>query len=148
MFVSFPLNVNVFNNFSLSSKDTQLKLLYVGLISTFGIGLPYLIMTHIFRQCDPTLSSEEYRLWIRKVCGGSTSAESTYKFGFVKASFRRFFTDMKLFFFPQPQAELGKLAPDCELINIHSGKVLSLLDDYIKKMPSGMPLILNMGSYT
>lgn len=44
-------------------------------------------------------------------------------------------------------AQFGKNALDGEVITL-SGEKKSLLNDYIKKMPSGMPLVLNMGSYT
>jgi predicted AlkP superfamily phosphohydrolase/phosphomutase len=41
----------------------------------------------------------------------------------------------------------GSPAPDALLVGL-DGKEISLLESFVKKMPKGMPLILNMGSFT
>jgi hypothetical protein len=67
--------------------------------------------------------------------------------GYVKATWRRFVQHYRLIIFPQPQAKLGTKAPDAQLFRL-DGSTCSLLQDFVAKMEPGMPLILNMGSFT
>jgi len=67
--------------------------------------------------------------------------------GFAKASVRRFVNHYRLVMFPQPQAMMGCAAPDAQVVTLN-GEVKGLVSDFIQKMPTGMPLVLNMGSYT
>ena len=86
--------------------------------------------------------------FIDKTCAPSGLLKTVLTWGYFKASFRRFLQFYRLCLFPQPQATLGKPAVDAVLIDLTSGSEKSLLADYIMQMPAGMPLILNMGSYT
>ena len=121
--------------------------LIMGGIITVVFGIPLLIFTHIFMSGGPDKNDLENNKFIQDTCGKEKFIKSIFTIGYIKASIRRFIADYKLLIFPQPQAELGKFAPDCNLVNLN-GQSLSLLEDYIKKCPKGMPLILNMGSYT
>lgn len=86
--------------------------------------------------------------FINQVCCPRTGIfATTYNFGYLKASFRRFCNYYRVMFFGIRVAAKGKPAPDAELLSL-DGKPLSLLRDYISRMPQGMPLVLNMGSYT
>ena len=86
--------------------------------------------------------------FIDKTCAPSGLLKTVLTWGYFKASFRRFLQFYRLCLFPQPQAKLGKPAVDAVLIDLVSNSEKSLLRDYVMNMPSGMPLILNMGSYT
>ena len=67
--------------------------------------------------------------------------------GYAKASFRRFCFVYKNKLFSQPQAQIGSQALDAKVVNL-SGEIQYLLRDFISTVPLGVPLILNMGSYT
>jgi hypothetical protein len=86
--------------------------------------------------------------FIDKTCAPSGLLKTVLTWGYFKASFRRFLQFYRLCLFPQPQAKLGKPAVDAVLIDLVSNSEKYLLKDYVMNMPSGMPLILNMGSYT
>jgi hypothetical protein len=85
--------------------------------------------------------------WINKICAPEGIFNTVMTWGYLKASWSRFFNFYRLMLFPQPFAAVGKVAVDAKLVDLN-GKVVSLLHDYIGKMPKGKPLILNMGSYT
>lgn len=85
--------------------------------------------------------------FIHETCAPTGLWKTVFTWGYTKASFRRFIQYYKLVLFPQPVAKQGCLAPDAVLITL-AGTECSLLQDYVSKMPSGMPLILNMGSFT
>lgn len=81
-------------------------------------------------------------------CKDDGLLKTVLTFGYFKASYRRFKRYYyHLLFNKNLNATLGKKAPDCTIYSIN-GEKLSLLSDYINKMPTGIPLILNMGSYT
>lgn len=44
-------------------------------------------------------------------------------------------------------ARVGRPAPDAHIVSL-SGESKNLVKDYIKRMPRGMPLVLNIGSYS
>ena len=67
--------------------------------------------------------------------------------GYTKATWRRFRVDFAAWFRGEPKATAGARAPDAKLVDL-DGKELSLLADFVNKMPKGMPLVLNMGSMT
>jgi hypothetical protein len=47
----------------------------------------------------------------------------------------------------EPKAKAGSMAPDATLVSL-DGTELSLLNDYVRTMQKGMPLVLNFGSFT
>jgi hypothetical protein len=85
--------------------------------------------------------------WINDTCAPEGLLKSVLTWGYLKASFKKFRDFYRLRLFPQPTATTGKPAVDATVVDMN-GKEKSLLNDYILKMPKGMPLILNMGSYT
>lgn len=143
--------VDGLRNFNFNkNRNSQAVVLWctVGIVS---LGLPYAICTHIFRGINRDDASDEYRAWIRHICGGSAGDKersSIQTFGFFKASLRRFLNDMRLTIFPEPQAILGQPAPDSRLVDISTGRELSFLRDFVESCPPGVPLVMNMGSYT
>jgi len=76
--------------------------------------------------------------------GGMLSTVLT--FGYVKATIRRCIAAYKAWLF-MDIAEEGELCPDAAIVTLE-GKEQALLADYVSEMPPGMPLVLNMGSYT
>ena len=127
--------------------DNYKTLIAIGAVGTVAVVFPLVVVTHIFASGGPDKSDPKYNDWIMSICGDKKFINSVFTIGYVKASIRRFFTDRKMLFSSQPVAEKGKVAPDAKLIDLN-GNELSLLKDYIAKMPKGMPLVLNMGSYT
>lgn len=85
--------------------------------------------------------------WINKVCAPNGLFETVLTWGYYKASFRRFYNHYRLQLFPVPTAAEGKKAIPAKLIGL-DGKELSLIEDYVQTTPPGVPLILNMGSFT
>jgi hypothetical protein len=85
--------------------------------------------------------------WINQVCAPEGIFNTVMTWGYLKASFQRFYDFYRLKLFPQPFAVVGKPAVDATVVDLN-GRELSLLHDYIQKMPQGVQLILNMGSYT
>jgi len=85
--------------------------------------------------------------FIHTTCGRNGILPTILTWGYMKATWRRFFIFYKLILFPQPQAKYGGKAIDSKLVSME-GKSLSLLNDYILKLPKEKPLILNMGSFT
>jgi hypothetical protein len=86
--------------------------------------------------------------FIDQTCApNKTLINTVVTWGYFKATWRRCKNYYRLLLFPQPRAILGKIAPDAKIVNL-TGEEKSLVSDYISKMPMGMPLILNMGSYT
>ena len=65
--------------------------------------------------------------------------------GYTKATWRRFHRYYGALM--MKKAKLGEKALDADLVTLNN-ETKSLLNDYINVMPKGMPLILNMGSYT
>ena len=83
-------------------------------------------------------------LWLSKA-----KRRTVLTWGYTKATVRRFLRFYATVLFPQPQACLGKLAPDAALVPLSDPTaVLSLKRDYVDVMAPGMPLVLNMGSLT
>jgi len=121
-----------------------LALCFIGAVS---VALPYSILTHVFRSGTPDDDEPEHNAWIMSKIGGNKFFNSLYSFGYWKASLRRFIADYKLLLFPQPQAVAGACVVDCQLVDLQ-GNELSLLRDIVEKCPPGVPLILNMGSYS
>ena len=85
--------------------------------------------------------------FIKSTLGGGGMLKSVMTFGYVKATFRRFFATYRVFLLRINVAEVGKKAPDAKILTLN-GVEKNLINDYIDKTPNGMPLILNMGSYT
>ncbi len=94
-------------------------------------------------------SGKPYDKFIMQICSKSDFSffKTLLSWGYFKRSFKTFVRFYKLALFPVEFALLGKPSPDAKLIGL-DGKEKSLLADYIKKCPAGIPLILNMGSYT
>lgn len=120
-------------------------LLILLIISSFLLG--FYIFVFIFTHGSSPGKNERQDKYINETCAPSGLLKTVLTWGYAKASFRRFYNVYRLKLFPQPQASLGKLAPDAKVISL-SGKVQYLFSDYISKVPQGMPIILNMGSYT
>ena len=119
-----------------------------GIFGLMIIALLLMVTSAIFKELSPKDATPEYLEWITKKSGGSKFNSTLASWGFFKASFRRFINEIKLFIFPQPQATQGQKAPDCRLVDVKTGGELWLLRDFVDKCPSGVPLVLNMGSYT
>ena len=86
--------------------------------------------------------------FIDMTCAPSGLLKTVLTWGYFKATWRRWQIHHRLMFFPEKKAMLGKIAPDCKVIDINNCNEKSLLKDYINITPKGMPLILNMGSIT
>lgn len=85
--------------------------------------------------------------FIDETCSPSGLLKTVITWGYAKATWRRFAQYYRLILFPQPQAKMGAKAPDAKLVRL-DGTNCNLLEDYVAKMEPGMPLILNMGSFT
>jgi hypothetical protein len=115
-------------------------ILFVGPIYIFGF---------IFFHGSLPGKDRNQDAFIDKTCSDSSYGlvKSVLTWGYFKASFRRFREYYKLFFTSVPVATLGMKAVDARLVDL-DGKELLLINDFISKVPSHIPLILNMGSYT
>lgn len=133
------------DTFSVLKRDPTVLLVIGGL--GLGIGIPLMVLTHMFRSGTPDPKDPSYNSYIMSVCGKDKFINSVLTYGYIKASIRRFCNDWRVALSCPPRVSLGSRAVDCKLVDIN-GKPLSLLRDYIEKMPRGMPLVLNMGSYT
>lgn len=68
--------------------------------------------------------------------------------GYVKAAWRRFTVGWSSYFAGRfDLAKVGSKAPDAKLVSL-DGKPLSLLSDFVQRTAKGVPLIINLGSYT
>ncbi len=83
--------------------------------------------------------------WIDEVCAPSGLGKTVLTWGYTKATWRRFCRYYGAIM--MKKAKLGEKALDADLISLNN-EPKSLLHDYVNVMPKGMPLILNMGSYT
>lgn len=115
-------------------------------IVVFIIFVSGMILTRMFRSGRPDATKPLLNEFIMETCGGDKFFNSVVDVGYVKASWRRCRNDMKLFFFPQPQATLGGPVIDCKLVDM-KGNPTTLLK-CMEKCPKNVPYILNMGSYT
>jgi len=123
-------------------------------LSTFAglgagvLGLGLYVFGFIFLSGSSPGKNKGQDDFIDKTCTGEKGLVKTVlTWGYAKATWRRFINRYKLVIFPQPQAMLGKAAPDAKLATL-DGKEQFLLRDHVEKMAPGMPLILNMGSFT
>ena len=90
----------------------------------------------------------EYDKFIMDICspsGSSSFFKTVLTFGYFKRSFKNFYTYYKVLLFPVPTATLGGPCPDAKLVALDG--TATRLQDYIDST-RGIPLILNMGSYT
>lgn len=110
-------------------------------------GLAVYIFGFIFLSGSSPGSDQSQDAYVNATCAPNGLLKTVLTWGYTKASFRRFYDHYRLLLFPQPRAQLGQKAPDGSVVSLN-GKSQSLIDDYILKMPVGMPLIINLGSYT
>lgn len=111
-----------------------------------GAGL--FIFGYIFIAGSKPGANPDQDKFINKTCTPNKGILTTVlTWGYFKASWRRFRVDMFALLTGEPKARAGKKAVDASLISL-DGKELCLLEDYVEKMPKGMPLVLNMGSLT
>lgn len=121
-------------------------ILFIILLALFPVLLCLYVVAFMFLHGDGPKGTKHDK-WINTVCAPEGIFETVKSWGYVKASWTRFYNVYRLKLFPQDSAEVGKRAPEAKLISLE-GKELSLLRDYVQKVPKGMPLVLNMGSYT
>lgn len=76
---------------------------------------------------------------------GRGMLDSVLTFGYVKATFRRFYATYRAYF-TMTIAQEGKQAPDAAVVTL-SGE-LKTLHAIFQSVPSGHPIVLNCGSYT
>jgi len=84
--------------------------------------------------------------FIINTLGDGGMLKTVLTLGYVKATARRFFAAYRAWL-TMPIAEEGGDVLDAAVITLQ-GEEKSLLADYIAGLPTDMPLILNMGSYT
>jgi hypothetical protein len=117
---------------------------------TLFVVVPLLVFIYVFGFIfihGSVPAGSKHDNWITETCAPEGLHISVMTWGYFKLSCARCLDFYRLLLFPQARAKMGKKAPDAKLVDL-KGKELSLLHDYIEKMPKGMPLILNMGSYT
>lgn len=107
----------------------------------------FIFYVHVFVLIQTKPPEHSYFSWMYYLANRPGFFKRMITFGFFKSSLRRYLASWRVTIFPQPIATPGKSAPDAELVSLE-GQCCSLLQDYILKTPAGMPLILNMGSYT
>lgn len=109
--------------------------------------LGFYIFIFIFTHGSSPGKNEGQDNFINETCAPSGLLKTVLTWGYVKASFRRFCFVYKNKLFSQPQAQIGSQALDARVVNL-SGETQYLVRDFISTVPLGVPLILNMGSYT
>lgn len=122
---------------------------YVYVIGIFVLLLSILLYIYFFiflSGSSPGKNAAQDK-FINETCAPSGLLKTVLTWGYAKASFRRFYNHYRLLLFPQPIVSLGKAAADAKVVML-DGKIAFLKSDFISKMAQGMPLILNMGSYT
>jgi len=113
-----------------------------------AVGFGVYIFGYIFIAGSAPGQNKEQDKFIEKTCNPNAGILKTVlTWGYAKASFRRFRVDLVAWLRGEVKAMLGAKAPDADLVGL-DGKKLSLLRDFVDKMPAGMPLVLNFGSFT
>lgn len=110
--------------------------------------LSMFIFGYIFLGGSKPGANIEQDQFIKKTCNPNEGLlKSVLTWGYAKASYRRFRVDLSTYMMREPIAKVGNAAPDAALVSI-DGKEMRLLRDFVDKMPKGMPLVLNFGSFT
>jgi hypothetical protein len=138
------VQINPFKLLSLMTSSTAL--IGAGVAGAVGFGL--YVFGYIFHAGSTPGKNAAQDKFIGDTCNPKEGILVTVlTWGYTKATWRRFRVDFAAWFWREPKAKLGHLAPDAALVDL-DGKELSLLADFVNKMPKGMPLVLNMGSMT
>lgn len=117
-------------------------------VAAAGLGLGVYIFGYIFLSGSAPGKNKAQDKFIEETCNPNEGILKTVlTWGYAKASFHRFRVDLAAWLMREPKAQVGQKAPEASLVSL-DGKCLSLLNDYVSKMPAGMPLVLNMGSFT
>ena len=115
----------------------------VGLLALFLYGLFYMFLMGSSPGDHPALDS-----FIQSTLGKGGHSDflnSVLTWGYVKATFRRFFATYWAYA-TTTQARLGRRAPDARVVSL-DGQV-TRLHDVLAEAPRGVPVVLSMGSYT
>lgn len=119
--------------------------LIVGGVSGIGFGL--YVFGYIFLSGSTPGKNKNQDKFIDDVCAPTGLLKTVLTWGYFKATVRRFIHDSYALIYRVPTAKLGGPALDAKLIAL-DGSSRRLFADYIHKQPAGVPLILNMGSFT
>lgn len=120
-----------------------------GALSVAGASAALYVFAFIFisGSAPGKLGNSAQDKFIDQTCNGKSGLLPTVlTLGYCKATVRRFVASWKLLVWPQPQAMVGKPAPDAALVTLDGRQVQ--LSEYLSAVPPGMPLVLNMGSFT
>lgn len=115
-----------------------------GAAGAIGIGFAAYVFGFIFIHGSAP-RDDKLSKWINEVCAPTGLGKTVLTWGYTKATWRRFYRYYGALM--MKKAKLGEKALDADLVTLNN-ETKSLLNDYINVMPKGMPLILNMGSYT
>ena len=127
---------------------TSSVLLGAGALGIAGVGFGLYVFGYIFHAGAVPGANPEQDKFVGKTCNPKDGILVTVlTWGYAKATWRRFRVDLAAWWRRETKAMLGARAPDAKLVGL-DGKELSLLADFVNKMPAGMPLVLNMGSMT
>jgi len=124
-------------------------MLYLYVFLGVAFALIFYIWAFVFLHGSSPGTDSKNDAFINKTCSPTKGIFATvWTWGYFLNGWRRFSQFYRLVFFPRPMAKLGKRAVDATVYTVKDGEEKSLLRDYVDKMPKGMPLILNIGSYT
>ena len=129
---------------SLSTFPTP-TLLLVAIAGAVATGT--YIFGYIFLSGSKPGANPEQDKFVNRTCAPEGLLKSVLTWGYAKASCRRFRVDLMARLKGEPKAKAGSMAPDATLVSL-DGTELSLLNDYVRTMQKGMPLVLNFGSFT
>ena len=119
-----------------------------GIAVSGAVGFGLYVFGYIFHAGAVPGANKEQDKFIGETCNPKQGILVTVlTWGYTKATWRRFRVDFGAWWRREPKAMEGQKAPDAKLVDL-DGKELSLVGDFISKMPAGMPLVLNMGSMT
>jgi len=131
---------------SLGSTNTQVAVVGGGVVA-FGVVLN--VLGYIFIYGSSPGKEKGLDEFIHTTCTpGKGLLPTVLTMGYVRAAWRRWRTGWSNYVVGTHNvAKLSSKAPDAKLVSLQ-GKQLNLVSDFVLKAGKGVPLIINLGSYT
>jgi len=118
--------------------------IFITMLATLSVCV-YMLM-YMFLMGSSPGKNAALDAFIKSSLGDGGMLKTVLTFGYVKATVRRCVATYRAWL-TMSIAKEGGLALDALVVDLQ-GQEKSLLKDFVAPVPHGMPLILNMGSYT
>jgi len=120
--------------------------MWIFLVACIFVALVLYILLYMFLMGSSAGKNAALDAFISNTLGDGGMLPTVLTYGYVKATVRRFLAAYRAWL-TMTIAEEGGDVLDASVITLQ-GQEKSLLADYVACMPTDMPLIMNMGSYT